>query len=93
MRKPRVCPKCDRLMILTRHHIKPRRWFGKGRRNNSVIYICRECHDELELLIPYERKKVSFYYEVIKQFGLMEVVEFNRNKRLELQSGSPSGET
>ena len=67
------CPKCHCQKILTKHHIKPRRWFGRGKRNNSVIYICRECHDELELLIPYEKQKVPFYYQVIKQFGIWEV--------------------
>lgn len=67
------CPKCHATKKLTKHHIKPRRWFGKGRRNSSVVYICRECHDELELLIPYERKKVSFYYQLVANFGVWEV--------------------
>ena len=64
------CPKCRASKALTKHHIKPRRWVGKGRRNSHVVWICRECHDELEEMIPYERKKVGFYFEVVRQFGL-----------------------
>jgi len=68
MAKCGVCPKCEEFKTLTRHHIFPRRWFGRGRRNGHYLYICRECHDELEGLIPYHKKKRGFYVEVVECF-------------------------
>lgn len=47
------CPKCHCLKPLTEHHVFPRRFFH---RNNSKLRICRDCHDEIELLLPYKKK-------------------------------------
>lgn len=61
------CPKCKEVKPLTRHHILPRRFFKV--QNAPIFYICRECHDELELMIPVQQKKERhFYFEVINLF-------------------------
>lgn len=61
-----VCPKCGVDKKLTKHHIFPCR---HGGRKEQVIYICRECHDSLELLIPYDEvDDIMFYYEVVITF-------------------------
>ena len=63
------CPKCDRYRKLTKHHYFPRRFFGNGTRNNDTIELCRECHDELEELIPFEDvMPKSFYINVVEEF-------------------------
>ena len=59
-----VCPKCKKDRHLTRHHVKPKRYFKRS----GTIKICRRCHDELESLIPYERKPIKFYYRIIRIF-------------------------
>jgi len=70
MKKKRVknfCPKCHRYKLLTRHHIFPKRNFGK-KYNEQYLYLCRNCHDALEKLIPFEKKKKQFYIEVVANF-------------------------
>ena len=49
------CPKCHRIKHLTKHHTCPKRFFG-GKRNKTTLLLCRECHDEIERIIPYRRK-------------------------------------
>lgn len=46
-----VCPNCFKKKRLTAHHILPVRYF---RRSDLKLYICRECHDELEVIISEE---------------------------------------
>jgi len=59
-----VCPKCKRKKKLTRHHILPKRWFVKS----SILNICRKCHNELELLIPFCKMPIGFYKRVVRKF-------------------------
>jgi transcription elongation factor Elf1 len=63
-----VCPKCNEERPLTKHHVYPKRWFGRGKENQQYLWICRECHDELELLIPYKKKKRNFYVDIVDFF-------------------------
>ena len=42
-----ACPVCGKRKKLTRHHIFPRRWFGK-KNNNDIYLLCRDCHRKLE---------------------------------------------
>ena len=60
-----ICPKCKKHKALTRHHIKPKRFF----KSSQTIKICRHCHDDLEMIIPKrERLPIRFYYQIIRDF-------------------------
>lgn len=65
-----VCPKCHRCRPLTRHHVYPRRHRHHWHKwqQKTFVYICRECHDRLELLIPIPIQPPSFYTAVIEYF-------------------------
>jgi hypothetical protein len=58
------CPKCFSFKLLTKHHVFPRRFFG----NSSYgLHICRECHDDIEKVIPAHQKLTkSEYIELTK---------------------------
>ena len=68
-----ICPKCKQLRPRTQHHIYPKRWYG---RNNHIVYLCRTCHNKLELLIPFKKMNKHFYKKVVKDF-LAEVYDEN----------------
>lgn len=63
------CPKCGEWRIMTRHHLWPRRVYG--RENNSrVVILCQECHRELERRIPFKRIPHRFYVSIYLTFML-----------------------
>jgi extradiol dioxygenase family protein len=62
-----ICPKCQDNAALTKHHIKPRRFFGR-RKNNEVVYLCAPCHNELERLIPRQKLSAWMYYAIVDYF-------------------------
>lgn len=63
----KLCPGCGVVKKMTKHHILPKRHFRVG--GGQILLICRECHNELELLIPQKRvKDVMFYYHIIVKF-------------------------
>ena len=43
------CPKCRKVRTLTSHHIYPKVWFC----DETILRICRLCHDDLEVLISF----------------------------------------
>ena len=58
------CPKCRKVKPLTKHHLFPRRFFG--RKNNSHTFdLCRDCHDDLEELIPQHQRLPRDDYPLI----------------------------
>ena len=61
-----VCPKCFRIRKLTRHHCNPIRFFKK-RNNQSVLYLCKDCHREIEKILPQHRKLSKDEYTEIHQ--------------------------
>ena len=62
-----ICPKCKRPKKLTRHHVYPKRFFRKKR--PTVLYLCRKCHDKLELQIPvYPKQERVFYLKTAIEF-------------------------
>lgn len=79
MRKA-VCPRCFRLKVLTKHHIKPLRHFGK---NPYVIYLCKDCHRDIETVIKSEEFGIGElkdyeYFEITKLFikgGVSEIYQ------------------
>ena len=62
------CPKCGEVTKMTKHHVFPRRNFGKGRQNSTYFWLCWECHQELEKMIPYKRQRRKFYTQIIQTF-------------------------
>jgi hypothetical protein len=69
--KPRLCPKCSANAELTRHHVYPRRHFRHDDNEifrHTIFWFCRGCHDKIEVMIPYERQHLTFYWEVIGNF-------------------------
>ena len=51
-----ICPRCFRVGIeLTDHHVYPVRW-GKRKGNNTKLYLCWQCHKEIDSLLPLYRK-------------------------------------
>ena len=64
-----ICPKCLECRNLTSHHIYPKRFFGHSQ---NILLICRDCHDEIEEIIPkHNILKKSEYKKLHKQW-LME---------------------
>jgi hypothetical protein len=62
-----VCPKCKFPRWLTKHHIYPVRHYGR-KGNNDILLLCRACHDKIEKIIPFERRKKSFYTHIVEFF-------------------------
>jgi len=73
------CPVCEReyteANCRTRHHILPKRFFGgKG----GLYVLCRECHNKLELLIPFKLQLTEVEYRnilsnFIKRYSIRKV--------------------
>jgi len=61
------CPTCDHHGALTKHHIYPKRIYGKEH-NSRHYLLCRTCHNELETHIPYTKRSHDFYPAILKQF-------------------------
>ena len=70
------CPKCHELRKLTCHHVFPRRWwmFWTGRQRRQEVYVCRECHNEIEAEICRREEKrrrplpAREYIEILETF-------------------------
>ena len=65
-----MCPACKEMRYLTRHHLYPKRFFRKQKRP-ATLFLCRECHSELERRIPYDRKLHKDDYLHIARVFLM----------------------
>lgn len=61
-----LCPKCMKMKPMTMHHIYPRRHFKP--RNAPKFPLCRDCHDALELLIPFRKLPKEQYETILKNF-------------------------
>jgi len=60
------CPKCYRMGCLTRHHWLPQRFYGK---TGKVLFICHDCHREIEKILPLNRKlQVEEYRQIHKEW-------------------------
>lgn len=63
-----LCPQCLYLRDLTAHHIYPKRFFGTPK-NSPILYLCRECHDEIEKLIPRDEELPKReYLQIAREF-------------------------
>ena len=61
------CPCCDFVGILTKHHIYPKRHYGKHH-STALFWLCRICHNELETHIPIQRMSHDFYPQILHIF-------------------------
>lgn len=61
------CPCCDFVGILTRHHLYPKRHYGRHF-SKSLFILCRACHNELETYIPQHRMQHGFYSQIVYIF-------------------------
>lgn len=51
------CPVCENHTQATQHHVYPLRFFPQNlEENRHYCYLCRTCHDALEVLIQAEEK-------------------------------------
>lgn len=62
-----ICPRCKSEKPLTRHHVLPKRHY-KSHKHSPIQILCRDCHDNLERLIPINRQTDNFYFEVVETF-------------------------
>jgi hypothetical protein len=71
------CPKCHRIKRLTNHHITPVRFFGK---NDCILKVCRECHDDIEQIIPRFHKLRKYQYMQLTKNWLTETYMEHRKE-------------
>lgn len=63
------CPGCGQVGPLTRHHILPVRFYGRGNHNDSIALLCAECHRDLERTIPTHPQLPEWeYYALVAKF-------------------------
>ena len=75
------CGKCGAKKKLTTHHVYSMRHFGGARKSKDVATLCRNCHDEIELLIPYEKQDRWFYPYILEWYVNNDVSWLIRNLR------------
>lgn len=47
------CPVHSRRELLQRHHILPRRFFGKQKGTREILHLCASAHRDLEKVLEY----------------------------------------
>lgn len=73
------CEKCGGKKKLTTHHVHPRRHYGG--KSRDVVTLCRWHHDEIELLIPFEKQEKWFYFYILEWYIKYEVTWLIRRLR------------
>lgn len=68
-KKEGKCSGCNEHKPLTKHHIFPRRHYGR-QHNKFIFLLCRSCHNELEKRIPLELIPKRFYVSILITFLL-----------------------
>jgi len=70
--KKKPCELCELPLALTRHHVIPRSvhaWYlavyPKGKSVNTIIMICRQCHDVIHRL--YDHCTLAIYYSSVPE--------------------------
>jgi len=79
-----ICPKCIKVRYLQKHHIFPKRFYN---RNNTtqLLYLCDDCHKEIEAILPQYRKLTKEEYLDIHKSWLQgkEVIVYPVRKKFE----------
>lgn len=60
-----TCPKCKKVKNPTKHHWLPRRHYGNTK---HYVLLCRDCHDEIEKITPFEKVDHQTYLEIVTSF-------------------------
>ncbi len=70
MCKQGICAKCHNVRILERHHCLPIRFYGR-KGNYSTLMVCKDCHHDIETILPrtFELAKDE-YLEITHQWLL-----------------------
>ena len=66
-KKLALCPKCMELRVMTTHHVFPKRHFGKKDKEYRLD-ICRNCHDEIERILPFRELRKEEYLEIHRRW-------------------------
>ena len=64
LRRTAICPKCFRVMPLEGHHIFPVRFFGRKNNKRNRLFLCHDCHTEVERMLPVTTKLTRTAYMV-----------------------------
>lgn len=76
-----VCIGCGEFMQFQRHHIRPARFYGRGKDNDHICLLCETCHMQLETRIPQEQCLQDWeYFAIIARF-LKQKEEYNALSR------------
>lgn len=63
------CVGCGESKPLTRHHVLPVRFYGKGKHNEHIVLLCAPCHHEIETRIPRKQKLLVWqYFAIVAKF-------------------------
>ena len=63
-----LCPKCLKITEGSKHHVLPKRFFGSNQ-NSPLLFLCRNCHSDLEDQIPQHHKlDREDYFEIAAEF-------------------------
>lgn len=62
------CPKCHQMKHLTDHHVYTKRFY---RRSDCKLKLCRDCHDDIERVIPLRTKLSKETYLKITKAWLL----------------------
>lgn len=66
----RKCHACGKDRKMTKHHILPKRHF----KCHITILLCQECHNELEKILPQDKRHYLVYVQYLIKF-LIEKME------------------
>ena len=79
------CGICNQNRVMTKHHVWRRAVWGRTNKNNTIIYICRYCHEALEIKITERENEILRQHPEIYSGTLNEFISratvINRRKR------------
>ncbi len=83
-----LCAKCLQIREGSKHHILPRRFFNTNQ-NSPLLFLCRDCHNDIEKHIPQHTKldrdeyfqiAVDFLQGAAQQYG--NVLQFPMRRKI-----------
>ncbi len=65
--KKGICDRCGEYRWINKHHIYPKKYFGK-KGNNETVQLCLDCHADIHEILPKEKNSKTFYKTFTKKF-------------------------